>query len=144
MYEMMNSLRMGTNCTKHIKVNLSKVYMNRLKRCSSDVCDAVSATVQVKVSVREMLPGVSAYPYCSDRSRVRRRKDSALINVPGATDRWSRRTVVGAVYAIYLFIFMVFIYIMIVSYWECLLIGKWHVGCSFFLAFDGGVQVSPR
>lgn len=105
MYEMINSLRMGTNCTKHIKVNLSKVYMNRLMRCSSDVCDGVSATVQVQVGVREMLPGVSAHPYCSDRSRVRRRKDSALINVPGATDRWSRRTLVGAVVYCYFFFF---------------------------------------
>lgn len=112
MYEMMNSLRMGTNCTKHIKVNLSKVYMNRLMRCSSDVCDGVSATVQVKVGVREMLPGVSAHPYCSDRSRVRRRKDSALINVPGATDRWSRRTVVGA--AVYVIFFIFFLWCLII------------------------------
>lgn len=37
----------------------------------------------------------------------------------------------GAVYVIYLF-FMVFNYIMIVSYCACLLFGKWHVECSFF------------
>lgn len=43
---------MGTDCTKHIKVNLRKVYMNRLMPCSGDVCDGLSATVQVKVGVR--------------------------------------------------------------------------------------------